>query len=977
MTLLMPVAFLLATWAAPQQGSLEQALAAGDEERVTLAARNEPQQILLTFESLLRRATQTRGPSECCDLLDMAERLGRAMRIERGAPALEEYARRLKTMNADEWARHQEARRLMYEAQPLAQEFAVEKAAGLAKRARSIASDQGDPFVLCEALGMEGRYSMTQGRFEEALQLLQRGASLAESCGGEVQAVYFLDLAGECLKRLGCFSAAKEAHERALDGARRCGSSVDEVRALSRLGQLSYDQGRYREALRWIDEARSLDPSLPESQPLLSGSLAQMTAVILLSLGDLEGFERYLQRFVEDWSRLTHPFAKADVLVELGRLREMEGQWELAASLYGEAADLAAAGGNVSTEAESCRRAAEAFLLAGKASEAIEAFDEALALIEERGDLAEHLPILTGLGRAYLESGDLTAAETVFEDAAEILQGGFFPLYEVYVYWGLAGVALRTSDLVRAEEAVSRAEARLNLTLDPGLDAQARWAIASEYAEFTELANDVAALRLRRDEAADGDRARERFLREVESRRSLVLATISFSPPGSLPPELMERRAILLRALSSLHQSLPGASDDERTRMAAERERLAHELADILLRLRALRGASPSEVKSLESPDLARIRERLPVKGAFLELALGRSSVYSILITKERVQVQEQPSSPLRIAAKKLRQAVHSRESSLGAFKEVARDLFVKLLGVLDIDLEQVTHLVVSPDGFLWEVPFELLLTSPQGTRFDELSYLIRRVAVRYVPSATTAITGSSEPVPASSDAILVVGVPGGGSRAREAELRFACQEAKSVATLHAAAHEREAVAGLSENGELCGEQFDLLLGAAASPEAVVERLKERRHAIVHIASHAVNVAAAPDLSALILAEGAHGRELTFGEILDLDLSTKLVVLSACATQEGAFASREGPLALAYAVLLAGSRHVVASRFAVDDEATALLMLAFHERLRQGLLPEVAWREAQLEMLADTARSHPFYFGGFSDFARSMPEPRG
>lgn len=93
---------------------------------------------------------------------------------------------------------------------------------------------------------------------------------------------------------------------------------------------------------------------------------------------------------------------------------------------------------------------------------------------------------------------------------------------------------------------------------------------------------------------------------------------------------------------------------------------------------------------------------------------------------------------------------------------------------------------------------------------------------------------------------------------------------------------------------------------------------------------------------------------LTAQEVVHLDLrGTELVTLSACDTGRGTeVAGGEGIYGLQRAFHLAGAKHVVASLWKVDDQATAALMKLFYHHLwKDNQHPAKALRNAQLTLL--------------------------
>ncbi len=150
------------------------------------------------------------------------------------------------------------------------------------------------------------------------------------------------------------------------------------------------------------------------------------------------------------------------------------------------------------------------------------------------------------------------------------------------------------------------------------------------------------------------------------------------------------------------------------------------------------------------------------------------------------------------------------------------------------------------------------------------------------------------------------------------------------------------------------GQQWELLLGPEASePTLRATGLETRQY--VHFATHGVLGSQIPDVRepALVLsqrAESAADRFLTFTEVLELDLSADLTVLSACNTGSGEGFAGEGTMGLGRAFLAAGSAAVVMSLWEVDSNATVELMRIFYSALADGRSNEEALLHARREV---------------------------
>jgi CHAT domain-containing protein len=100
-------------------------------------------------------------------------------------------------------------------------------------------------------------------------------------------------------------------------------------------------------------------------------------------------------------------------------------------------------------------------------------------------------------------------------------------------------------------------------------------------------------------------------------------------------------------------------------------------------------------------------------------------------------------------------------------------------------------------------------------------------------------------------------------------------------------------------------------------------------------------------------------------EVYGLDLrEANLVVLSACQTKLGELSRGDELVGLTRAFLYSGTPTVAATLWEVDDEATGVLMTAFHRHVREGMGPAAALRAAQEEVRANEKWSAAYYWAG-------------
>jgi CHAT domain-containing protein len=177
---------------------------------------------------------------------------------------------------------------------------------------------------------------------------------------------------------------------------------------------------------------------------------------------------------------------------------------------------------------------------------------------------------------------------------------------------------------------------------------------------------------------------------------------------------------------------------------------------------------------------------------------------------------------------------------------------------------------------------------------------------------------------------------------------------------------EAQAIARLAPRGSAI-EALDFSANVQMIASPAVARAR-----IVHVASHGIFNSARPELSGLVLSlvdQKGHAAEgiLRLYDIFNLRLSADLVVLSGCETGLGRQMKGEGLIGLTRAFMYAGAPRVVASRWQVDDVATAELMSRFYAGIFQKhLRPAAALHAAQQQMRAVPRWQSPYYWAAFT-----------
>jgi CHAT domain-containing protein len=134
---------------------------------------------------------------------------------------------------------------------------------------------------------------------------------------------------------------------------------------------------------------------------------------------------------------------------------------------------------------------------------------------------------------------------------------------------------------------------------------------------------------------------------------------------------------------------------------------------------------------------------------------------------------------------------------------------------------------------------------------------------------------------------------------------------------------------------------------------------------LVHIASHGV-FGNDVDETFVLTYDGKLSMEAMdqwVGQFKNQSLPLELLTLSACETAAG---DDRAALGLAGVAVRAGAKSALATLWAVEDQAAALLVMEFYQQLRSGAASKaVALQRAQVKLLQDPHFAHPGYWSPF------------
>lgn len=842
--------------------------------------------------------------------------------------------------------------------------------ASLKRREASVGP--GHPEV-ADALNNLAVLHRNRGDLKRARAELERALRISEATLGEEDpaVAITLDNLGVVLLELGELAQAEERLEAAaaLKRAAFGPDAIELATVLGNLGALHLERGDVTGAEELgRQELAILERRLGQQHPRVAEALGNLAVVAARSgqLGEAEFFRRRALGILERSLGASHP-ATARARAELGGLLLGRGEHKPARELLESALEAQERAGKAHPDLGRTRR-----LLAR------------VALREPDLDRAETL---------LVQSRDAFAASLPADHPETVATQQSLALLVA-----LRGDAPRSLELFT--EVVEQRERYLRRVLVSGTERE-RAALAAQVAEDLDLATSLH-LRVAPDLAAARDLAFTTVLR----RKGRVLGVTSELLSAVRRRLTAEDRATL-RALGAVHGELArrAIAGDESNRTAqAELEREARLLEDRLAEAGAklLRDAKPVT--------LAAVQSALPASSALLEIVrfvpiapsadrsrwvreAPRYAGYLLRADGVRAFADLGEEAPLNALIGRTRGAMAdpTREPSTDS-----AELYRQVLGPFGEHLEAVGHLFVAPDGALNLIPLDGLLDGSGQP-------LLAKRSVTYLTTGRTLLT-VDESLPAQSDPLVVAspdfgpatgGKPSSPNRAVDlAHVSFGSlpgtlEEGEQIQKLLPAsslvfgesATERalKQVRGpqilhVATHGFFLGDVARSARGATRALE--LELVSEDVPAAAALAAPPSSLGAAADplLRSGLALTGANVRRgekgddgiLTALEATTLDLAgTKLVVLSACETGLGDVSNGEGVYGLRRALAEAGAETLVMSMWKVDDAATRALMVRYYEKLRAGEGRTEALRHARLELVAEPATRHPFYWSGF------------
>lgn len=325
----------------------------------------------------------------------------------------------------------------------------------------------------------------------------------------------------------------------------------------------------------------------------------------------------------------------------------------------------------------------------------------------------------------------------------------------------------------------------------------------------------------------------------------------------------------------------------------------------------------------------------------FVTYILNEKEGYGIFCTaKEKImfKISDVPAFQKNLVVLKdyMKQSILDKNEMVH-FKQLGYDVFKSLFPFKGA-LEKITNkkIIIVPDDTLLNLPFEALPIRTNGILSE--NYLVSIAEVSYLQSFSVfEKIKQKENKPAKK--LLAM-----------APYQF---ENKALQELLRSKEAMEAL-GVYQSS-------DIFTGKQATKENFYKYSSD--YEIIHLNTHAGidSITQTPWIS-------FQKNQLTLNELYGINSQAELVILDACKTNDGEFASGEGIISLSRGFFYNGSKSVLASLWNVNEKAGNEIIDAFYTKLKQGKSKSKALQLAKIKYLKEHQFSEvlPYYWASFT-----------
>ncbi len=828
-------------------------------------------------------------------------------------------------------SRSQEAEKLLEQGEKLTQQQEHQQAIQILQQALTIARELKDQKLEASALlGLGFNYD-DLGEKQKALDFYNQALPLYRAVGDRTGEARTLNNIGKVYSDLGEKQKALDFYNQTLPLFRAVDNRSGEATTLNNIGKVYSDLGDKQKALDFYNQAlpllRAVDDRTGEARTLNNIGLVYDDLGEKQKALDFYNQALPLRRAVGDRS------GEATTLNNIGLVYDDLGEKQKALDSYNQALPLFRAVGNRSGEAKTLSNIGLVYDDLGEKQKALDFYNQALPLLRAVGDRSGEATTLNNIGGVYSALGEKQKALEFYNQALPIFRAVGNRTGEA-VTLGNIGVIFQSTN--QPTEAITNLEQSLQISLEMrrSLQRENRQKFLQEnggradalvdvlinqkkYAQAFEWVNLFTTAEL-----ADYTRLINAKVANPEAQQSLDDWSKKNQQLESLRRQLQSDRS----------ESLPQQIRQLEAQVYSEAENISRRFPEVA----ELFETTPVDIKNLTSSIPAGTVVVQPV--LLTNVRDMPNNIAFFIFTKGELSVIKKSINPTefnKLLTKYLNQVQDDTDAS---YAETGGELYDILIRPIEDKIKALSpkQLSIIATGKLRHLPFETLYDSKTN------QFLIQKYPVNYLTRI-------------SNNSLKSLDVQNAVSRKPQAVLAFGNPVPSDPQNLPGAELEVTKIKEIFPDSEFY-----------INKEATLEKFKSQalRFSFLHLATHGcfqTEDCKKVNLKNNTLLFADEPLDIANAALLGLQ-GTQLITLSACQTAVDTNNS-EGIAGVAYIFERAGAKAVMASLWAVEDEATQELMVYFYQNLKDGMTKGEALQQAKLKLIAD--HRHPFYWSPF------------
>jgi CHAT domain-containing protein len=719
------------------------------------------------------------------------------------------------------------------------------------------------------------------------------------------------------------------------------------------LGKVYPEMGDYANGLLYLNKALGISKRL--SDPDMLAGLLNSFGYLYMEQEDYAQAKAHFEQSLKIHRSLNNTREEARVTLNLGVIEQRQGQYDEALRYFKLSLQAANASKNVDVTIAAGEGMGVVLTAKRDFSGALVALNRSHALAKDTGNKTRQTELLWRSAQTHYDMGDYTQSATLAQGAIALAHESHLPKLTYLATTTLGQSYAAQGKLETATQILKQAVEQLELIRNQvaGSEVASQLFLENKVASYHSLVD----LIIKQDKPVDAliyaERAKGRVLLDVLSGGKSDLAK-------SLTPSEEAESQRLNREISKTNDRIkirePGTSLDSLYRELDVARLKYQTFQDAVYVAHPHLKTRTGRTAALTSADLNSLT--MTEDCAYVEYVISREQIYVFVLTpKSANRGAELKVYPLAIKPEDLAGKVNQFYQRIASrhpdFATIGRELYAALIEPAGQQLRGISIICIVPDGFLWNLPFQALMTGSN-------KYLIEEHAIYYAPSLSVLREMTKERVGKEKrePSLIAFGNPVIGKDEERNEELCPLPEAETEV--------------ISIARTLSSAANKVFIGRHASEKTF--RTLAPTYAGIHLATHGVIDNRQPLYSHLMLTKTNGDPEndglLEAREIMNMKLNADLAVLSACETANGKISPGEGVMGTAWAFFIAGTRSMLVSQWKVNSASTAKLMVNFYQALEskqnaQDGRKARALREATLRLMKGERYRHPLYWAGF------------